>query len=298
MFTSRLAVFGKLLGCAWGAGNPLPLFFIQHLTAIEQRRGQVPVAGNPDHESMLASKDPALAANKRLVYDFWREVFEAAQMDKAEKYMAADYIQHNPLVPTGRQAFVDFFSRIRKPSPVEAKIKAPVVAIMRVPNVMIVNPSVPVKSLAELIALAKAKPGKLNSAVPGLGTLQHLVTEWFRLRAGVNIASVPYKGGAPLYQDMLGGRVPVAFAIMASAMPLVKSGKLKALAVTNAQRSVIYPDFPPIGAAVHPSGACMKNWAIRTAPRKVPALAMNETTTIRQPRRRKAGTSLARTAAA
>ena len=91
---------------------------------------QVPVVGNPDQESLLVSKDPALAANKRLVYDFWREVFEAAQMDKVEKYMAADYIQHNPMVPTGRQAFVDFFSRIRKPSPVEAKIKAPLVAVM------------------------------------------------------------------------------------------------------------------------------------------------------------------------
>ena len=91
---------------------------------------QVPVVANPDQESMLVSKDPALAANKRLVYDFWREVFEAAQMDKAEKYMAADYIQHNPQVPTGRQAFVDFFSKVRKPSPVEARIKAPLVAIM------------------------------------------------------------------------------------------------------------------------------------------------------------------------
>ena len=91
---------------------------------------QVPVTGNPDHESMLAAKDPALAANKRLVYDFWREVFEAAQMDKAEKYMAADYIQHNPMVPTGRQAFIDFFSKVRKPSPVEAKVKAPLVAVM------------------------------------------------------------------------------------------------------------------------------------------------------------------------
>ncbi|MCA0302707.1 MAG: nuclear transport factor 2 family protein [Proteobacteria bacterium] len=100
------------------------------LAAHAPLHAQVPVVGNPDHESMLVSKDPALAANKRLVYDFWREVFEAAQMDKVEKYMAADYIQHNPMVPTGRQAFVDFFSKIRKPSPVEAKIKAPLVAIM------------------------------------------------------------------------------------------------------------------------------------------------------------------------
>ena len=100
------------------------------LAAVTTGHAQVPVVGNPDHESMLAAKDPALAANKRLVYDFWREVFEAAQMDKAEQYMSADYIQHNPMVPTGRQAFVDFFGKIRKPAPVEARVKAPLVAVM------------------------------------------------------------------------------------------------------------------------------------------------------------------------
>lgn len=98
--------------------------------ALGPARAQVPVVGNPDHESMLASKDPALAANKRLVYDFWREVFEAGQMDLAAKYMAEDYVQHNPMVPTGRQAFIDFFSRVKKPAPVAAKVNAPLVAIM------------------------------------------------------------------------------------------------------------------------------------------------------------------------
>ena len=78
---------------------------------------------------MLQSKDPQLAKNKRFVYDFWREVFEAAHMDLAPKYMAETYIQHNPRVPTGRQAFIDFFSKVRKPSPIEAKVKAPLVAM-------------------------------------------------------------------------------------------------------------------------------------------------------------------------
>lgn len=91
---------------------------------------QVPVAANPDHESMLRSHDPQLAKNKRLVYDFWREVFEAAHMDLAPAYMAETYIQHNPLVATGRQAFVDFFSRVRKPMPIEPRVKAPLVAIL------------------------------------------------------------------------------------------------------------------------------------------------------------------------
>ena len=90
---------------------------------------QVPVMPNPDHESMLQSKDPQLAKNKRFVYDFWREVFEAAHMDLAPNYMAETYIQHNPRVPTGRQAFIDFFSKMRKPLPIEPKVKAPLVAM-------------------------------------------------------------------------------------------------------------------------------------------------------------------------
>jgi predicted SnoaL-like aldol condensation-catalyzing enzyme len=93
-------------------------------------QAQVPVAPNPDHEAMLKHADPRLAANKRFVYDFWREVFEGAHMDLAPKYMAEGYLQHNPRVPTGRQAFIDFFSKVRKPAPIEAKVKAPLVAMM------------------------------------------------------------------------------------------------------------------------------------------------------------------------
>lgn len=92
--------------------------------------GQVAVTAAPDQEVLLASADPRLAANKRLVYDFWREVFEGGHMELADKYMAESYIQHNPNVPTGRAAFVEFFAKIRKPAPIDAKIKAPVVAIV------------------------------------------------------------------------------------------------------------------------------------------------------------------------
>jgi len=91
---------------------------------------QVAVSAAADQEKLLASADPKLAANKRLVYDFWREVFEGAHMDLADKYMAESYIQHNPNVPTGRAAFVEFFQRVRKPAPIEPRIKAPLVAIV------------------------------------------------------------------------------------------------------------------------------------------------------------------------
>ena len=91
---------------------------------------QVAVQASPDQEKLVVSADPRLATNKRLVYDFWREVFEGGHMELAEKYMAESYIQHNPTVPTGRAAFVDFFSKFAKPKPIEPKIKAPLVSIV------------------------------------------------------------------------------------------------------------------------------------------------------------------------
>jgi predicted SnoaL-like aldol condensation-catalyzing enzyme len=98
--------------------------------AANPARAQIAVQASPDHAKLVASADPRLAANKRLVYDFWREVFEGGHMELAEKYMTESYIQHNPAVPTGRAAFVDFFSKFAKPGPIEAKVKAPLVAIV------------------------------------------------------------------------------------------------------------------------------------------------------------------------
>ena len=92
-------------------------------------RAQVPVTPTTDQEAQLVSADPKLAANKRLVFDFWREVFEGGHMEFAEKYMAENYIQHNPNVPTGRAAFIEFFTKFRKPKPIETKISAPLVSI-------------------------------------------------------------------------------------------------------------------------------------------------------------------------
>jgi predicted SnoaL-like aldol condensation-catalyzing enzyme len=93
-------------------------------------QAQVPVAANPNHAQLLSSPDAKLAANKRLVYDFWREVFEGGHLESSEKYMAESYIQHNPNVATGRAGFVDFFSRFAKAKPVEPRIKAPLVTIV------------------------------------------------------------------------------------------------------------------------------------------------------------------------
>lgn len=97
---------------------------------VGSARAQVPVRASPDQAKWVESADSRLAANKRLVYDFWREVFEGGHMELADKYLAESYIQHNPTVPTGRAAFVEFFSKFAKPKPVEPSIKAPLVAIV------------------------------------------------------------------------------------------------------------------------------------------------------------------------
>ncbi len=100
---------------------------------------QVPVTAHPDPKVLLASPDPKLAANKKLVYDFWREVFEAGHLELAPRYMTESYIQHNPNVPTGRQAFVDFFARFKKPQPIADKIQAPLVAITAEGDIVILS---------------------------------------------------------------------------------------------------------------------------------------------------------------
>ena len=100
---------------------------------------QVPVVPTSDQAAMLKSSDAKLAANKRLVYDFWREVFEAGHLDLANKYMTESYIQHNPNVPTGRAAFVEFFSKFKKPGSISPTIGAPLVAITAEGNLVVLS---------------------------------------------------------------------------------------------------------------------------------------------------------------
>ena len=109
-----------------------PLAVLVTLAALgaPTAHAQLPVTPASDQESQLTSPDPKLAANKHLVYDFWREVLEAGHLDLAPKYLTDDYLQHNPNVPTGRAGFVTFFSRFAKPTPVAPRIQAPLVAVL------------------------------------------------------------------------------------------------------------------------------------------------------------------------
>jgi tripartite-type tricarboxylate transporter receptor subunit TctC len=121
---------------------------------------------------------------------------------------------------------------------------APVSLIGSVPNVLVVTESLPVKSVAELIALAKAQPGKLNYASPGAGTSLHLAAELFKLSVGADIVHVPYKGGAQAQTEVAGGQTQMMFNVLPSALPLIKADKLKALAVTGPARAESLPEVP------------------------------------------------------
>jgi tripartite-type tricarboxylate transporter receptor subunit TctC len=123
---------------------------------------------------------------------------------------------------------------------------APVTLLTQGPLVLVATPAFPAASVRELIALAKAKPNTLNFASSGNGQSTHLSGELFNTMAGIKLAHVPYKGSAPALTDVIGGQVPLMFDTMLSAMPFVKSGKLRALAVTSAQRSPAAPELPTV----------------------------------------------------
>ena len=124
---------------------------------------------------------------------------------------------------------------------------APVASIIRQPNVMLVNPSVPAKTVPEFIAYAKADPGKINMASAGNGSSSHVFGELFKMMAGVNIVHVPYRGGAPALTDLLAGQVQATFVPVPASIEYVRAGKLRALAVTTTTRSDALPDIPTVG---------------------------------------------------
>jgi len=127
---------------------------------------------------------------------------------------------------------------------------APVAGIMRVPNVMEVNPSVPAKTVAEFIAYAKANPGKINWATSGNGTSVHLSGELFKIMTGVELTHIPYKGSAPALTDLIAGTVHVIFDNMPPSLPHIRAGTLRALAVTTNVRSDALPEIPTVAETV------------------------------------------------
>ena len=151
---------------------------------------------------------------------------------------------------------------------------APVASIATNPLVMEVHPSVAAKTVPEFITYAKANPGKINMASPGIGTTPHLAGELFKMRAGVDMVHVPYRGGGPALTDLLGGQVQVYFPGTVSSIEYIKTGRLRALAVTAATRSEALPDLPTVGEFV--PGYEASNWFGVGAPKATPAAIVEQ----------------------
>ena len=147
---------------------------------------------------------------------------------------------------------------------------APVSLLGRQPNVLVVHPGVAASSVSELLALARAKPGQITYGSGGVGTASHLATELLKLMTRTEMVHVPYKGLGPALTDLMGGRLQLIISTLASALPQVKSGKLKPLAVTTAQRSSFFPELPTMGEA-GVAGYEFSTWYGLLVPARTPA---------------------------
>jgi tripartite-type tricarboxylate transporter receptor subunit TctC len=145
---------------------------------------------------------------------------------------------------------------------------APVAGISRVPNVLLVHPSFPAKTVPEFVAYTKANPGKISIASPGIGSPQHVSGELFKMMTGINMLHVPYRGAAPALTDLLGGQVQIYFGTTASSVEYIRAGRLRALAVTTAARSDALPEVPTVGEFV--PGYEASSWYGLGAPRNTP----------------------------
>jgi tripartite-type tricarboxylate transporter receptor subunit TctC len=146
---------------------------------------------------------------------------------------------------------------------------APIASIIRGPGVVVVHPSFPVKSIPDLIAYARANPGKINMASGGVGGPQHVYGELFKMMTGVDMLHVPYRGGAPALSDLLAGHVQVMFDTLSTSIEHIRADRLRALAVTSATRSEVLPDIPTVGDVV--PGYEATGWQGIGAPKDTPA---------------------------
>ncbi len=150
----------------------------------------------------------------------------------------------------------------------------PVILVAQLPTVLLVNPSLPVNSIAELVAYAKQHPGKLNYSSSGFGSTNHLAAEVFKNELGLDIVHVPYQGGGEAMNALLGGQVQMLFITLPPSLPHIKAGKVKALAVTSAKRTDLLPDVPTVAETVLP-GFDVNLWIGVVAPAGTPAAIVN-----------------------
>jgi tripartite-type tricarboxylate transporter receptor subunit TctC len=153
----------------------------------------------------------------------------------------------------------------------------PIASIVRVPQIMQVNPALPVQSVPEFIAYAKANPGKIAMGSGGNGSPAHIIGEYFKLMTGTDLTHIPYRGAAPAVTDLLGGQIQVAFTEMATSLGHIKAGKLRALAVTTATRSEALPDTPTLGELI--PGFEASQWIGLVAPKDTPTTIIEKLNT-------------------
>jgi len=147
---------------------------------------------------------------------------------------------------------------------------APIGLIGFVPNAIAVHPSVPARTLGELVALARARPGALNYGTSGIGTANHFAGELFRLEAGIDIVHTPYRGGGPAINDLVGGQIPVGVNALSSILPQIRAGRVRALATTGKARSAALPDVPTVAESGFPGFDVVEWWGL-VAPAAMPA---------------------------
>src|SRR6185436_16399139 len=148
---------------------------------------------------------------------------------------------------------------------------APVSLIVSVPQLIAAHPNAPAKTLRELVAAAKERPGAFSYASPGSGTPGHIAAEMLKLRTGINIVHVPYKGGGPAVTDVLAGQVPFVFLTASAALSHARSGRLRALAVTTKKRTASAPDIPTVAEELNLPDYEVDSWCAMFAPAKTPA---------------------------
>ena len=147
----------------------------------------------------------------------------------------------------------------------------PIAFLGRVPNIICVNPKLPVHSLPELIAYSKAHPGTVHHGSSGIGTSQHFSGELMNLRTGAGFIHVPYRGGGPAINDLVSGQIEMMFGNFSSILPYVQSGQVRPLAVTGSHRSPLFPDLPTVAEAVNLPGFDVSEWYAVIGPAKLPA---------------------------
>jgi len=192
--------------------------------------------------------------------------------------IGADYVAHSPpdgytllLSPPGP---LTINKSLYKRLPYDPETLVPVSVIAANPNVLLVHPSVPAKTLPELIAYAKAHPGKLNYASSGSGSTTHLAGELLKQKAGIDATHVPYKGGPPAYSDLMAGQVQMMFQGLATALPAIEEGKVRVLAVGSAKRHPALPNVPTLSEYL--PGFISVSWTGLAAPPKTPPAIVNK----------------------